>query len=257
MQFFEFTPFQWFIAAVAAFFIGVSKTGFAGVGLVGIYLMTEIMPARESTGVILPMVVFADAWVIRSLGSLAKWHLIRQFLPLALIGIVIGYFLFALIPEANFRFVIGLAILLLVLGQYLRRAMLLRAVTQNRLKVRSGPPPAAGWILGLVGGINTMIANSAGPFMAMYLLMDPSLSKMEFVGTNAWMFLIINASKLPLSYSLGVITGPSLLFNLCLLPAIIAGIVCGRAALERMSQAVFEQILLLFCLFAAIRLMWS
>ena len=46
----EFTPWQWVIAIIAAYTIGLSKTGFAGVGLVGIYLMTEIMPARESNG---------------------------------------------------------------------------------------------------------------------------------------------------------------------------------------------------------------
>lgn len=250
MGVFDFSPQQWLIAVLAAFFIGVSKTGFAGVGLVGIYLMTEIMPARESTGVILPMVVFADIWVIRSLGSLAKWSLIRQFLPLALVGVIVGYFIFQLIPEQRFRLVVGVAIVLLVVGSYLRRALV-------RSPSPHGPPAAAGWTLGLIGGINTMIANSAGPFMAMYLLLDPTLSKMEFVGTNAWMFLIINLAKLPLSYSLGVITPRSLLFNLCLIPAIIGGIAAGRALLLRISQNVFEHILLLFCLLAGIRLMFT
>lgn len=250
MPSFQFTPLQWCIALLAAYTIGLSKTGFAGLGLVGIYLMTEIMPARESTGVILPMVVFADIWVIRSYYREARWPLIRSFLPWALIGILVGYFLFARIPENRFRAVVGAIILVLVAGQYLRRWLMPTP--------KPGPPPAAAGIgLGLVGGINTMIANSAGPFMAMYLLLDPSLTKWEFVGTNAMMFLIINASKLPLSYSLGVITPQSLLFNLYLLPAVVAGIATGRFVLARISQRVFEEILLLFCLLAAIRLLWS
>ena len=70
-------------------------------------------------------------------------------------------------------------------------------------------------------------------------------------------FVIINSSKLPFSYSLGVITPTSLLFNLCLLPAVLAGIASGRFILERISQRVFEEILLLFCLFAALRLIGS
>jgi len=247
MQFFDFTFWQWCIELLAAFFIGVSKTGFAGVGLVGIYLMTEIMPARESTGVILPLVVFADLMVIRSYYKLARWPLIRAFLPWALIGILIGYFLFALIPANRFGTVVGAIILVLVAGQYLRRWMLPHPT--------AGPPPrAAGIGLGLVGGINTMIANSAGPFMAMYLLMDSTLDKWGFVGTNAMMFVIINSSKLPLSYSLGVITPRSLLFNLYLVPAVLIGIATGRFILERISQRVFEEILLLFCLLAGLRL---
>jgi uncharacterized membrane protein YfcA len=245
----DFTPWQWVVALIAAYSIGLSKTGFAGVGLVGIYLMTEIMPARESTGVILPMVVFADVVVIRRFYKLARWPLIREFLPWALIGIVVGYLLFARIPENRFRMVVGAIILVLVAGQYLRRWL---------VKPQAGPPPRAMGIgLGLVGGINTMIANSAGPFMAMYLLMDTTLDKWGFVGTNAMMFVIINSSKLPFSYSLGVITPKSLLFNLCLIPAVLVGIATGRFILERISQRVFEEILLLFCLVAALRLIWS
>jgi uncharacterized membrane protein YfcA len=247
---FEFTPWHWVIAIIAAYTIGLSKTGFAGVGLVGIYLMTEIMPARESTGVILPMVVFADLVVIRSYYKLARWPLIRAFLPWALIGILAGYFLFLRIPEDRFRTVVGTIILVLVAGQYLRRWLV--------PKPSPGPPPRlAGIGLGLVGGINTMIANSAGPFMAMYLLMDATLDKWGFVGTNAMMFVIINCSKLPLSYSLGVITPKSLLFNLYLAPAVLLGIATGRFVLERISQRAFEEILLLFCLLAALRLIWS
>ncbi len=244
------TPAQWAVAVLAAFFIGVSKAGFAGVGLVGIYLMTEILPARESTGVILPMVVFTDLWVIGSLGHHAKWELIRHFLPLALAGIGIGWFIFALIPEQKFRFVVGLVILLLVVASYTRRAIL-----RNLPARPGGPPPAAGWTLGLIAGVNTMIANSAGPFTAMYLLLDTRLTKLEFVGTNAWLFVILNVTKLPLSWSLGVITPRSLLFNACFIPALLLGVAAGRAALDRIPQRVFEHVLLLFCLVAALRLM--
>lgn len=250
MPSFEFTTWQWVIALFAAYTIGLSKTGFAGVGLVGIYLMTEIMPARESTGVILPMVVFADIWVFRLYYREARWPLIRAFLPWAMIGIFIGYLLFARIPENRFRAVVGAIMLVLVAGQYLRRWLMPTP--------RPGTPhPAAGIGLGLVGGINTMIANSAGPFMAMYLLLDPTLDKWAFVGTNSMMFLIINMTKVPLSYSLGLITAESLLFNLWLLPAVLAGIASGRFILKRISQRIFEEVLLLFCLLAAVRLLWS
>lgn len=248
----DFTAYQWTLALLAAFFIGVSKTGFAGVGLVGIFLMAEIMPARESTGVILPMLVFADAWVLKSLAAHARWPLIRSFLPFALAGVVLGYLLFSYIPEQRFRLVMGLLVLMLVIAQYLRR-FLLRKVAEHE---RRGPTWHSASILGLIGGINTMLANSAGPFMAMYLLLDPNLGKLEFVGTNAWMFFIINLSKLPFSWSLGVITPQTLLFNVCLLPGIAAGVAVGRVLLDRISQRVFEEVLILFCLLAALRLIF-
>jgi len=38
---------------------------------------------------------------------------------------------------------------------------------------------------------------------------------------------------------------------------VLAGIASGRFSLERISQRAFEEILLLFCLLASLRLIWS
>ena len=57
-----------------------------------------------------------------------------------------------------------------------------------------------------------MLANAAGPVMALYLL-AVSLPKAEFIGTSAWFFLLINLFKLPFSAQLGLITSKTLVFN--------------------------------------------
>jgi hypothetical protein len=46
---------EWTLAIVAAVLVGFSKTGVAGLGIVSIPLMAMVFPARESTGVLLPM----------------------------------------------------------------------------------------------------------------------------------------------------------------------------------------------------------
>jgi hypothetical protein len=61
---YHFTAFQWAVALFAAFGLGMSKTGFLGIALLDVALMAEIWPPRESTGVILPMLVFADFFAI-------------------------------------------------------------------------------------------------------------------------------------------------------------------------------------------------
>jgi uncharacterized protein len=61
---YHFTGLQWAIAIFAAFGLGMSKTGFLGIALLDVALMAEIWPPRESTGVILPMLVFADFFAI-------------------------------------------------------------------------------------------------------------------------------------------------------------------------------------------------
>jgi hypothetical protein len=40
-------------------FLGMSKTGFLGVSLFGVALMAQVFPPRESTGVILPLLLSA------------------------------------------------------------------------------------------------------------------------------------------------------------------------------------------------------
>ena len=75
-----------------------------------------------------------------------------------------------------------------------------------------------------------------------------------FVGTSAWFFFIINLFKVPFSVALGLIRGPTLLLNLVLAPAVLAGVLTGRWLLERIPQRVFEHMLLAFAVLAALRL---
>ena len=84
---------------------------------------------------------------------------------------------------------------------------------------------AAG-VYGTLGGFTTMVANAAGPVMSMYFLAARFPVK-EFLGTAAWFFAIVNVSKVPFSIGLGLITVPSLLLDLVLVPAVVVGVLLG------------------------------
>ena len=62
----DFNQWQWVLAVAASVCIGVSKTGFGGVGMLAVILMAQIMPARNSTGVVLPLLIFADIFASHS-----------------------------------------------------------------------------------------------------------------------------------------------------------------------------------------------
>ena len=98
-----------------------------------------------------------------------------------------------------------------------------------------------------------MLANAAGPVFAVYCL-AVSLPKMEFVGTSAWFFLIVNSFKIPFSIALGLIHGSTLLLNLILSPVIVAGLLAGRWLTARIPQRTFDLLLLAFAAIAALRL---
>jgi len=98
-----------------------------------------------------------------------------------------------------------------------------------------------------------MLANAAGPIFALYAL-AVSLPKFEIVGTSAWFFFIINALKVPFSIALGLIHTQTLLLNLVLSPAIVAGVFAGRWIIHHIPQRIFDVFLLVFAAVAALRL---
>ena len=70
----------------------------------------------------------------------------------------------------------------------------------------------------------------------------------------AWLFLFVNLSKVPFSFAMGLINGPSLQLNLLLLPAVVAGLFAGRWLVRRLPQKPFEVLILALAALAAIRL---
>jgi uncharacterized protein len=114
-----------------------------------------------------------------------------------------------------------------------------------------GVVQAAGY--GVVAGFATMVANAAGPVMNAYLLAK-RLPKEEFIATGAWFFLVINLSKVPVYAGRGLMSPRSLLFDLVLAPAVVAGALCGRQLFGRIPQRAFELIVLLLTAAAAVLL---
>jgi hypothetical protein len=67
--------------SLAAMLLGMSKTGFTGVSLFGVALMAQIFPPRESTGVILPLLVFADVFAVTIFNRHALWSEVLCIFP--------------------------------------------------------------------------------------------------------------------------------------------------------------------------------
>lgn len=234
------------IAVVGAIAAGLSKGGFSGLGLVAVILFASIFGARDSTGIVLPLLIVGDIGAVSIFRQHARWGHIRRTLPVAAAGVVIGTLIMQRLDNASFRPLLGGVILMLTALQLVRMRWpdIYGAVPHSR--------PVA-WSLGLLAGITTMVANAAGPFVALYYV-AVGLPKMEVIGTLAWFFVIINIFKLPFSAWLGVIHGSSLALDAVLVPAVILGLLSGRWLIGRISQRTFDSVLLAFAALAALRL---
>ena len=242
----ELTASQWLLAVLAAAGIGVAKSGFSGVSMLHVIVFVGIFGARDSTGVVLPMLIVGDILAVLAFRQHARWDYIRRLLPPAAAGVIAGALLVRQLSDAQFRPLIGGIILALTALQLLR-------LTRPALFDHVPHRPWFAWGMGLLVGVTTMLANAAGPIAALYLL-AVSLPKLEFVGTSAWLFLIINCFKVPFSVGLGLIHADTLLLNAVLIPAIAAGLFAGRWLVHRIPQRLFDGLLLGFAGIAALRL---
>jgi len=242
----DLTSSQWMLALLSAFGLGVAKSGFAGVGLFHVVVFAFLFGAKQSTGYVLPMLIFGDLCAVAAFRQHARWEYVRSMsLPTAL-GVIIGWALMNSLSETAYKPVIGSIILGLAAMQ---------AARMWRPGWFEHVPHAAwfAWSLCLIAGFSTMLANAAGGIIALYLV-AVSMPKLELVGTTAWFFLLLNLFKVPFSAQLGLISLNTLLLNVMLCPIIVFGLLAGRWLIHRIPQRQFDSLVLLLSSVAALRL---
>ena len=235
---------EWALAILAALVVGISKAGIGGLGLLAVVIFAMIMPAKQATGMVLPLLCFGDIVAAASYRQHASWHHIRRLFPWTAAGVVIGYLAFDRIDEHQARLLIGGIVLGLVAMHFIRR------------KFSGHEAEHGAWFaptIGVLAGFTTLVANAAGPLMVVYML-AMRLPKMDFVGTSAVFFLIMNLFKVPFMVNLGLINGSSFAFNLCLAPVVLAGAWFGRKLVMKIDQRRFENIALVLSVVAGLNL---
>jgi len=242
------TATGWSLLIMAALVIGVSKTGFPGVGILAIPLAAMVFGAKPSTGIILPMLLLGDVMAVGFYRRHAVWKYLVKLMPCAMAGIVIGHRLLGKITDAQLKPGIGLVILLMLLLSYLRNRHIKKT---GDLSIPDGWWFAA--TMGVIAGLTTMMANAAGPIMIIYLL-AMRLPKDAFLGTGAWYYLILNAFKIPFSMNLGLVTHQTLLLNASLAPVIICGALAGFALAKVVSETWFTRVVQFLAAAAALQL---
>ena len=238
----------WVVIALCAVMVGISKTGIPGIGILIVPLMALVLPTRKSTGLLLGILILADLFAIVYHRRNAEWRHVLRLLPAALAGIVAGYFGLGWVDDRQLKPIIGGIVLVMLGVSYWR----------TRAKGDEAPIPTQWWFavgLGFMAGVTTMMANAAGPVMIIYLL-AMRLPKIEFVGTSAWFFFVVNWLKVPFSASLNLMTVDSVKINLMMLPCIALGAVAGIFFLKRIPQKAFNIVVQVLAAAAAIKLLF-
>ena len=246
----ELPAYAWALLALAAVIVGFSKTALPGINTVSIAIFAALMPARESTGALLILLIVGDIFAVWSYRKHASWPTILRLAPAVIGGMILGAIFLGIADDAWVRRVIGAILMLVVLFTVWRRWISQRSAVPSG--AASGRAASIGY--GSLSGFTTMVANAGGPVMSMYFLAAKFPVK-EFLGTAAWFFAIINVTKLPFSVGLGLIDGGSLLLDALLIPGVIAGAFAGRWVAGRVPQKVFESAVLVVTVLGALYLL--
>ncbi|MHC4518429.1 MAG: sulfite exporter TauE/SafE family protein [Planctomycetota bacterium] len=243
----ELEPIGWFVIGLCAFLVGAAKTGIPGIGILPALLMAQVLPALQSTGMLLGILILGDLFGAGYHRRNAKWSHMIRLLPAAFAGIVAGYFAMKRITDDQLKPIIGVIVLVMLVLNYWR----------TRSQGADLHVPRQWWFaagLGFMAGLTSMMANAAGPIMIIYFV-AMRLPKVEFVGTSAWFFFIVNWLKVAFSANLDLMTAESVKLNLMMVPAIAMGAVVGIVFLKRIPQKVFNTVVQVLAVAGAVKLL--
>lgn len=247
IQMIDLTWLQWAAVIIAAFLVGFSKTGIGGVMMLAIPILASVFGGKDSTGIMLPMLLVGDVFAIWYYHRSAEWKNIVAPLPWALIGLVLGAIVGNFISDKTFIVLIGI-IVLFCLG----------ILVYTEKKGQNFIVPNDAWFyitVGILSGFASMIGNAAGPIFSVYLL-ALGFKKYNFMGINAWFFFIINFTKLPLQtfiwHNIGL---KSFIITVLMIPVITIGAILGAFILKKINEKFFRYLVIGMTAIAAIRLL--
>ncbi|MCL6737952.1 sulfite exporter TauE/SafE family protein [Streptomyces neyagawaensis] len=241
MTLWHLSPAEFGALAFAALLVGFSKTAVSGANTVSLAIFAAVLPARASTGVLLPILIVGDVLAVLTYRRHAHWPTLWRLFPAVGAGVVFGTLFLMWADDQVVRTSIGAILLLMTAVTVWRRRTADQDDEPDSVTTRAGRVKARSY--GVLGGFTTMVANAGGPVMSMYLL-SAGFRKLGFLGTSAFFFLIVNVSKVPFSVGLGLIDGPSLLLDAALALFVVPGALLGKWAVHRINQRLFEQLVI-------------
>ena len=216
------------LASLAALFVGLSKGGLPTIGMLGVPILSMVMPPMKAAVLLLPIYVISDmvsVWLYRKHFSVVN---LKILIPAGIFGVFVGWLTASYTSDAATKLLIGCIGVGFCLNTWLRKAS---ATTQP-----ADVPRGIFW--GTLAGFTSFISHAGAPPFQVYVL-PQRLPKVVFAGTATILFTFINAAKiLPYQllqpYSLSDLQHASVL-----VPAALVGTVAGAYLTKKIADAWF------------------
>lgn len=228
---------------MVAVFIGMSKTGIHGAGMIAVPLLAIVFGGQLSSGILLPILCLADVMGVWYYHRHASWYHLKKLFPWAALGTVLGTVVGEVIDDETFKLVMAIIIVIsVVIMVWMERG-------------RKEEIPDYKWfaaLTGVGGGFTSMIGNLATSVVAIYFL-TMRLPKNAFIGTAAWFFLVINWFKIPFHiFSWETINLNTFLLDLTTLPFVLFGGFLGILIVKKIEDRAYRWFIIGMTLVAAV-----
>ncbi|RRD30673.1 sulfite exporter TauE/SafE family protein [Actinomyces bowdenii] len=251
----ELPALSWILLLLAAALAGLAKTALPGAATIAVALCAAILPAKESTGLMLLLLMTGDLLAVRSYWHDADPVMLRRLVPSVVAGVAAGALLLQVASDSAIRRAIGVILLLLIALTLLQRH---RCAAPGTPDAATGHGTAssrpARLLYGALAGLTTMVANAGGPVTSMYFLACRYPVR-AFLGTTAWFFFAVNLVKLPFSIAIGLVNPTTAALAAAGAPMVVLAALAGRALADRMSQRLFEPIVIALTVLSALPLL--
>ena len=265
----ELTFTHWALLAFASLIMGMSKGGLPGAGNLTVAIFALVLEdalgpvgVPLSVGLLLPVLISADVTATLVYRRHADWKFILRLLPFFLIGTVLGWWVFDFFQAGEDRvkllkYVVGGILLGMTALHFIVKAAKKRkqASADQRKSTEPRGSIILGIFFGLFGGVATMLANAAGPVAQLYLL-AMALPKYAFIGTSAWLFLIVNIAKIPFMIQLEIITLESMSVSWWMFIPAVLGAIVAPFIVKFIDQSLFERLVWIFIVIAGVRMLF-
>ena len=225
---FPIDPLFFLVAVPAVLISGMAKGGLGNMlGTACVPIMALVISPVQAAAIILPLLLVMDLislWKFR--GQVDKRTLLTTF-PGCIVGVTLAAFLFSHLSEQHVRLLIGVLSLSFCLFQWLKRSH----------QPQRDPGYVRGSLWGTIGGFTSFGVHAGGPPIAIYTL-PLGLSSHVLMGTQAWIFAVMNMAKVIAYGSLGQLDTENLSASLMLLPLTPLGVMIGYKILNCVSEKV-------------------
>ena len=250
-------PLFYLLAIPAVTLLGLSKGGFAGLGMVATPMLALVVPPLQSAAIILPLLIVQDAisvWTYRRTWS--AWNL-KVLVPGAALGMAAGTLLASHVSDAGIELMVGGIGFAFVVYRWVNGWVVRRLRPLAPAKGGDGRPhPVLGMFWGALAGFMSLLVNVGAPPYQIHIL-PQRLDKLTLVGTTTIFFAFMNEMKIVPYFVLGQFSARNFATSLALLPLAVGANYLGIWLVHRTPTERFYQIAYALMFLISLALLWQ